>query len=65
MNVYVIYEDNGYGGSQVSKIFAHKQDLRDYLIKKLNIQNTDNEQHVNRMMNGHYETHELIGVDID
>lgn len=65
MKVYVTYEDNGFGGSKVSKIFAHEQDLRDYLIEELKIKNTDNEQHVNRMINMYCEIHELIGVDID
>ena len=66
MKVYVTYEDNGHGGSQVSKIFAYKQDLRDYLVKELNVTgDLSNEQHVNRMISEHYEVHELIGVDID
>lgn len=61
MKVYVTYQDNGFGGSQVSKIFAHEQDLRDHLIKELKIKgDLSNEQHVNRMISGHYEIHEVI-----
>ena len=63
MEVYVTYESNGYGGSQVSKIFADKNDLRKYLIQELDLkENLSNEQ-VDRMINEHYEVHDIIGID--
>lgn len=60
MNVYVVYEDNGCGGTQVSEVFAREESLRKYLIKELNIKNADNEQHVNKMIDGHYDVYELV-----
>ena len=63
MEVYVTYESNGYGGSQVSKIFADKDDLRNYLIKELGLkENLSNEQ-LDRMINEHYEVHNIIDTD--
>lgn len=63
MEVYVTYESNGYGGSQVSKIFADKDDLRNYLIKELGLkENLSNEQ-LDRMINEHYEVHNIISTD--
>ena len=44
MHVFIVYEKDGYGGSQVAKVFANESEAIDYV--KINISEISPSEHI-------------------
>jgi len=60
MKVYITYNENGYGGTQVDRVFLREIDVRKYVITEVMLTNSKTPEELAKMQEDQYEEHEVI-----
>jgi len=60
MIVYIVYEDNGNGGSQVDRIFDNITSARQYAVTELMTDKANNQAELDEMCDIHIEEHKVL-----
>ena len=59
MKVYITYEKDGYGGTQVDKIFLNESAVRGYVTTPIMVDNAKTFEELAKIQEEHYEVHEV------
>lgn len=60
MIVYITYEKDGYGGSQVDRVFLNEADARLYVTTEIMANKSNSPEELAKMQEEHYEEHKVI-----
>jgi len=60
MKVYITYEKDGYGGTQVDKVFLNESSARGYVTTPIMVNNSKTFEELAKKQEEHYEVHEVI-----
>ena len=60
MKVYITYEKDGYGGTQVDRVFLNESDVRLYVTTEIMANNSKTPGELAKMQEEQYEVHEVI-----
>ena len=60
MTVYITYEKDGYGGTQVDKVFLNESDVRLYVTTDTMIKLAKSKEDLIKMQENQYEKHEIV-----
>jgi hypothetical protein len=60
MIIYIVYEDNGFGGSQVDRVFDNITSARNYVMTEYMVNRAKNENELHKMCDENIEEHTVL-----
>lgn len=60
MKVYITYEKDGYGGTQVDRVFLNESDVRLYVTTEIMVDNSKTPEDLAKKQEEHYEIHDVV-----
>ncbi len=60
MKVFITYEKDGYGGTQVDRVFLNESDVRLYVTTEIMTNNSKTPEELEKKQEQRYEVHEVI-----
>lgn len=59
MKIYITFEKDGFGGTQVDKVFLNESAVRGYVTTAIMVKNAKDLEELTKIQEEHFEVHEV------